>query len=170
MQSGRAKQKNWYVVYTCPNKEKKICHELGRRNITAFLPTMQVVRQWSDRKKSIEVPLFPNYLFVNIPPGERWVVLMVSGVVNFVVYNGIPAVVKDTEIDLVKKIILERTEISTGHCCITGEKVRVKHGPLAGLVGRVIGQKGMLRLYVELETIHQSISIDIDASFLTSIE
>lgn len=135
------KQDNWYVVYTYPNSEKKIYNELNKRAITAFLPTKKVVRQWSDRKKKLEIPLFPNYIFVKLPPKQMWVVLMIDGVVRFISFDGAPVVVRDTEIDVVKKLISASSEVNNENFCIQGEKVQVKEGPLSGLVGRVVTQR-----------------------------
>ncbi len=162
----------WYAVYTCPNIEKKICNELAKRKIQAFLPTRMVMRQWSDRKKIIEVPLFPNYLFVNIHYKEMWLVLMLAGVVRFVSFGGIPVVVKDAEIDLIKRLIsgAEVTDVKRGEGSFNGgERVQIKKGPLTGLVGTVANTAGITRLHVELETIQQVISINIDAALLEKV-
>ncbi|MDN5217521.1 UpxY family transcription antiterminator [Fulvivirgaceae bacterium BMA12] len=161
---------NWYVVYTYPNSEKKIYNELNKREITAYLPTKGVVRQWSDRKKKLEVPLFPNYVFVNIPPKDMWMVLMVNGVVKFVSFNGTPAVVRDSEIDLVKRLSSKANVVSNKNFYIRGEKVQVKEGVFSGLVGKVMNKKGMTRLYVELETAHLMFSIDIEAALLKKLD
>jgi len=164
------KQENWYVVYTYPNTERKVYNELGKREITAFLPTTRVTRQWSDRKKEIEVPLFPNYVFVRLTPKELWVVAMLNGVVNFISFNGAPAVVKDTEISLVRKIVTGCGPVSREPVIANGERVQVMHGPLAGLRGKVTDRKGITRLYVELETINQTLAISIDAALLHKVE
>lgn len=164
-----AKQNRWYVVYTNPNTEKRIYTELGRRAIKAFLPTKKVERQWKDRKKKLDVPLFPNYVFVNVAPDEMWTVLMVNGVVKFVSFNGSPAVVRDTEIELVKKVLAGASVVSGEEVALQGETVRVMQGPLSGLTGRVLNSKGVTRLCLELETVNQIISVDIDAALLARV-
>ena len=169
MKPDLARKDNWYVVYTYPNSEKKIYNELNKRNITAFLPTKKVVRQWSDRKKHIEIPLFPNYVFVKIPPKEMWMVLMIDSVVRFVTFDGRPAVVKDSEIDMVIKLISGTNVVTNDNYCIKGQKVQVKEGPFTGIVGRVLSRKGTTRLYVEIETVNIKISVDIEAALLECI-
>ncbi len=159
----------WYVVYTCPNSEKKIYKELSRRKINAFLPIKTEVRQWWDRKKKLEVPLFPNYVFVNVSLKEIWTVLMVNGVVRLISFDGVPAVVKDAEIDMIKQLSSVTNKINNENGCIKGEKVQVKEGPLSGLMGKVKDMKGTTRLFVELETIHQVISVDIETAFLEKV-
>jgi transcription antitermination factor NusG len=170
MEATGTKQSGWYVVYTCPNSEKKIYAELNKRAITAFMPTKKVVKQWSDRKQKIEVPLFPNYVFVKVPHNEMWTVLMISGVVRFVSFEGKPAVVKDAEIDFIKKLASAAGMIHNEDRYIEGEKVKVKEGPLLGMVGKVKNKKGVTRLYVEIDTVRQVVSIDIDAALLEIIE
>ncbi|MBD0260072.1 MAG: UpxY family transcription antiterminator, partial [Cytophagales bacterium] len=160
------KQDNWYVVYTYPNSEKKIYNELSRREISAFLPTKKVTRQWSDRKKNIDVPLFPNYLFVKVNSSATWQVLLVNGVVKYITCNGAPAVVKQKEIDWIRQLQLGCNPTTNDAFNRTGEKVQVKRGPLTGMVGKVAEKKGTTRLYVELETLNQTVSVDIDAALL----
>ncbi len=159
-------KKEWYVVYTYPNSEKKIYNELEKRRVTAFLPTRKVTRQWSDRKKKLEIPLFPNYVFVKVPPREMWMVLMVNGIVRFISFEGTPATVKDAEIEMVQKLLTECYEINDEDITLVGEKVKVKGGPLAGLTGSVIECKGRARLHVALETIGRAVSVNIDADLL----
>lgn len=171
MNSVATQQPKWYAIYTCPNTEKKIYNELNRRAIRAILPTTKVMRQWSDRKKLIEVPLFPNYLFVNILYTEMWLVSMLRGVVRFVSSEGTPVVVKDSEINLIEKLASEESaaDVVKSDSFNSGEKVQVKKGPFAGLVGTVASLAGITKLYVELETIHKVISINIDAGLLEKI-
>lgn len=161
--------KKWYVVYTYPNRERKINGELNKRKIATFFPTQKVIRQWSDRKKTLEIPLWSNYVFVNVSSKEMWTILMLDGVVRFVSFEGKPAVVGDTEIDAIKKLISGGNVISNEHFCLKGDKVQVKSGPLSGLVGKVANQKGKTRFYVELETVHQILSVDIEASLLEKV-
>ncbi len=153
-------KEDWYVVYTCPNSERKIYNELRKRYITAYLPTREVVRQWSDRKKKVETPLFPNYVFVKVPKKNMWSVLMINGVVRFISFNGAPTVVKDAEMNAVK-LLSDSFEIINENSCERGEKVRIKQGPLAGLAGRVVSNQGMMRLYIELESIQKTISVNV---------
>ena len=74
----------WYVVYTLSKHEKKVEKLLERKNIESYLPKRTIIRQWSDRKRKVEAPLFPNYLFVHIHPREFWKVLSTNGVIRFV--------------------------------------------------------------------------------------
>lgn len=160
--------KNWYIIYTAPNREKKIYNELGKRGIDAFLPMIKMVRKWSDRTKMIEVPLFLNYVFVNIPFREAWKVQTLDGVVRFVSFDGTPAIVRDDEVEYVRKMLFA-SDVKNELFDVKGEKVKVKYGPLAGLEGTVVDKKGVTRLYVALESMNQIISVEIEASNLAKM-
>ncbi len=163
-------ESNWHVVYTYPNTEKKVYQELTRRQITVFLPTTKVLRQWSDRKKQLEVPLFPSYVFVKVRFKEMWMVTLVDGVARFVKFNGTPAVISESEIDLIKKVISGTENVhNENDCVVEGDYVQIEHGPLAGLQGRVMTKKGKKRLYLTLISLNKNISVEIEALNLAMI-
>jgi transcriptional antiterminator RfaH len=94
--------KNWYVVYTKPKWEKKVAEKLTEAGIECYCPLITQMKQWSDRKKAIEVPLFNSYVFVQLEDGNRNAVFQVSGVVRYLFWLGKPAIVKDGEIEIIK--------------------------------------------------------------------
>jgi transcription antitermination factor NusG len=161
----------WYAVYTYPNNEKKVSKELNRREITNFLPLRKEVRQWSDRKNIVELPLFPSYVFVKVSPREMWRVLMVDGVVRFISFAEGPAVVKESEVELIKTITTSCNAVNNEDYLAKGEEVQVRHGPLKGLVGKVsLSRKGITKLYIELDTMQQTVSIEIDTTLLERLQ
>ncbi|MBF4507189.1 UpxY family transcription antiterminator [Flavobacterium sp. JLP] len=92
----------WYVVYTKPKWEKKVAEKLTQNGIECYCPLITQVKQWSDRKKKIEVPLFNSYVFVQLPDSERNSVFTVPGVVRYLFWLGKPAIVRDEEINVIK--------------------------------------------------------------------
>lgn len=94
---------NWYVVYTKPKWEKKVAEQLRDKGIECYCPLITQVRQWSDRKKKVEVPLFNSYVFVQLPDAERNAVFQSVGVVRYLFWLGKPAIVRDEEISIIKK-------------------------------------------------------------------
>lgn len=94
--------KNWYVVYTKPKWEKKVAEKLTEAGIECYCPLITQLKQWSDRKKAVEVPLFNSYVFVQLEDGNRNSVFQVSGVVRYLFWLGKPAIVKDGEIEIIK--------------------------------------------------------------------
>ena len=95
-------EKKWYAVYTKPRWEKKIDTALIKKGVESWCPLQKVEKQWSDRKKIIEDPLFKSYVFVRIDGTERTKVLMTDGLLNFVYYLGKPAVIKNEEVEIIK--------------------------------------------------------------------
>ena len=100
-------EKKWYAVYTKPRWEKKVDKLLTEKGIESYCPLQKIQRQWSDRKKIVEEPLFKSYVFVRIPDAEQTALRKVNGVVNYVYWMGKPAVVKDREIEVIKKFLDE---------------------------------------------------------------
>lgn len=94
--------KNWYVVYTKPKWEKKVAEKLAEVGIECYCPLITQIKQWSDRKKAVEVPLFNSYVFVQLEDNDRNSVFQISGVVRYLFWLGKPAIVKDGEIEIIK--------------------------------------------------------------------
>jgi transcriptional antiterminator RfaH len=94
---------NWYVVYTKPKWEKKVSDKLNEVGIECYCPIIIQIKQWSDRKKKVQIPLFNSYVFVKLADSERNSVFQVSGVVRYLFWLGKPAVVRDEEIAIIKK-------------------------------------------------------------------
>jgi len=134
--------KLWLVVYTRPRWEKKVSKHLEQRNIEHYCPLNKIQRQWSDRKKIIEEPLFSSYVFVRICERERADVRMADGVINFVYWLQKPAVVKIEEIEAIKRFMNEYTDVKLEKRPINiNDKVRVMNGPLMQREGNVVEVK-----------------------------
>ncbi|RYJ37866.1 NusG antitermination factor [Flavobacterium anhuiense] len=120
---------NWYVVYTKPKWEKKVADKLNQLGIECYCPLITQVKQWSDRKKKIEMPLFNSYVFVQLPDSERNLVFQVAGVVRYLFWLGKPAIVKDQEIEIIKKS-LKATNISDISVSTfqVGDKIKLESG------------------------------------------
>ena len=102
-----ATEKKWYALYTKPRWEKKVHRILGERGMESYCPLNKVKKKWSDRIKLVEEPLFKSYVFVHVNEDERTNVRMVDGVLNFVYWNGQPAVVRDKEIGDIRRFMNE---------------------------------------------------------------
>ena len=134
--------KQWYAVYTRPRWEKKVAELLQRKNLEVYCPLNRVVRQWSDRKKTVLEPLFKSYVFVRVAQDEHSLLLQTDGILNMVYWLGKPAVIKDVEIDMIRRFLnehksikLEKTKVSVN------DMVRVISGPLMEHEGQVIALK-----------------------------
>jgi len=164
-------EKKWYALYTKPRWEKKIDTVLVRKGVESWCPLQKIERQWSDRKKIIEDPLFKSYVFVRIDNTERTKVLMTDGVLNFVYYLGKPAVIKDAEVDLIKKYLAEK-DASISIISQEGFKeetrIKVNHGVFMGNEGTVL-RGGKKKVYVKLESLGQVMVVEFPAEYLSPI-
>lgn len=157
-----AEKSNWYIVYTYPNLEKRIYNDLERRNVKAYLPLQHVIRQWSDRKKELEVPMFPNYLFINFNERERFNLLKIAGILKIITFEGKPAVLSDEEIENIRKF--EQLEFEVEPTLVQGDEVLIVDGAFIGLKGILFSKKGKNRLGVRIQSINQSLSIEVESS------
>lgn len=161
-------EQNWCVLYTYPNYEKKVLKVATQKNITCFLPTQKVERTWSDRRKILEIPLFPNYLFVQVNKQNRFTILDILGVVRFVSLSGKPAIISDYEIDLIRKMT-NGPEVALEREFVNGDLVRIIEGPFMGLEGILFQKKGKHRLSIRINGINQSISISTSSQLVAKI-
>ena len=161
--------KKWYAIYTKPRWEKKIDSVLIRKGIESWCPLQKVERQWSDRKKIIEEPLFKSYVFVRIDDTERSKVLMTDGVLNFVYYLGKPAVIKDEEVENIKLYLAEKDAkitIISDEGFSSGDLVKVNYGVFMDQEGTVV-RGGRKKVYVQLQGLGQVMIVEFPATFLT---
>jgi transcription antitermination factor NusG len=126
----------------------------------------KVIRQWSDRKKGIEVPLFPNYIFVKLPDHQRSRVFYVNGVVKYIVSDGRPYRVSEDMIDSIRLMLLGGEPEVTNEQFIKGECLRVNAGPLCGLTGILVEKKGKYKLAICLDVMQKSMLVEVSASCL----
>ena len=161
--------KKWYAIYTKPRWEKKIDSVLIRKGIESWCPLQKVERQWSDRKKIIEEPLFKSYVFVRIDDTERSKVVMTDGALNFVYYLGKPAVIKDEEVENIKLYLAEkdaRITIISDEDFSSGDLVKVKYGVFMDQEGTVV-RGGRKKVYVQLQGLGQVMIVEFPVTFLT---
>jgi transcription antitermination factor NusG len=158
--------KNWYAVYTKPRWEKKICAQFERKGLVYYCPMNKVRKKWSDRYKVIEEPLFKSYVFVWVSEEEKTRVRLTDGVVNFLYWNGKPAIIKDREIEVIRKFLNEYTDVqATAVPLQSGQKVRVKTGLMMdteGVVIKVLNNKA----YVLLESLGYELTAQFEKSNL----
>lgn len=129
----------WYAVYTKPRWEKKVSELLTRKGIENYCPLNKVVKQWHDRKKLVEEPLFTSYVFVNINPAALAEVKKTDGVLNLVYWLGKPAVIRAEEILTIQKFLNEYRDIQLQKVHVSpADTIQVISGPLMSLEGTVL--------------------------------
>ena len=160
---------SWYAIYTRPRHEKKVHAKLTEKDIETFLPMITRKRQWKDRKKNVEMPLFSSYLFVDFEYKYRFDVLETDGVVKIVNFNGVPAVVPDWQIESLKQMLAFPKTLQLETYIRPGELVEVTEGPMQGMRGTVVNRKNSNRLVLTIEGIMQSVSVEVDEYFLKKV-
>ena len=129
----------WFAVYTRPRSEKKVAEILTRRKIENYCPINKIVRQWSDRKKVVHEPLFTSYVFARVSESNVTALKQTNGVINLVYWLGKPAVIRDSEIEAVRKFLSEYSNIKLEKTPVSiNDHVRVLSGPLMDLEGKVL--------------------------------
>lgn len=153
----------WYAVYTFPRHEKSVADQLKFKAVESFLPVFEKKSQWKDRTARVQLPLFPGYVFVNIPLCHRVRVMELPGVVRLVGFQGHPEPLPEGEIESLRTFLLFRK--AEPHPYLSaGKRVRVTAGPLTGLEGVILRRKGKMRIVVSIDSIQRSIALELEAA------
>ena len=155
----------WFAIYVMTRHEKRIAEHLRIRQIEYFLPLYQARHEWKDGSRvTVQLPLFPNYLFVRTPRGQRGRALEVPGVLSAVGKRE-SSVIAGTYIDSLRQAV--NTGKAEPHPYLaTGSFVRIRSGVLAGLQGIVLRQKSTCRVVLSLELIMRSVAVEVDMADL----
>jgi transcription antitermination factor NusG len=154
----------WYAIRTRSRHERVAANELAAQGIRVFLPLVTSLRQWSDRRKEVELPLFPGYAFVRVSyfSQDRVRVLRATGVVSFVGPNPAGASIPDEQIDAIRTVLLGKVPVNTHPFLKVGQRVRVRGGSLSGMEGILLAVNGLRSLVISVEPIQRSLSINLD--------
>lgn len=159
----------WYAVYTRPRWEKKIARKLEEKGYEAWCPLNRVVRQWSDRKKTVHEPLFKGYVFVRVEDEQKWKVREIDGILNYVYWNGKPGVIRAEEIDTIKRFLNQFTDVQVTNFRLSPEtKVRIKTGILMNYEGTIVEVHGN-RASVKIESMGLQLSATFDKKNLEPV-
>jgi transcription antitermination factor NusG len=153
---------NWYALYTCPRHEKCVAQQIEQRSIACFLPLYRSVRRWKDRRKELQLALFPGYVFVRLALEDRLRVLQLPSAVRLVSFNGQPAVLPDAEIDSLRQRLTDGICVEPHPYLRVGKRVRVRGGPMQGLEGIIVRRKDRCRLVFSLDLIMRSVAVEVD--------
>ena len=154
----------WYAIWTRSRHEQVVREQLERKGVEAFLPTITRWSRWKDRKKQIDWPLFPGYCFARFVPSARLPILKCTGVVNIVSFDGEPAPIPDHEIAGIRQLV--ESDLLYDPCPLIreGMMVEVTHGPLRGVIGRLVRKGAHARLVLSVDLIGQAVSVEVDAA------
>lgn len=153
---------SWYAAYTRARHEKRVAQNLAERQVNCFLPVYRSLRRWKDRRKQLELALFPSYVFVRIAH-ENWLqVLKVPSVVSLVSCNGQPVPIPDDEINVLQRGLGGNIHVEPHPYLTAGRRARVKNGPLTGAQGILVRRKNNLRLVLSVELLMRSLAVELD--------
>jgi transcription antitermination factor NusG len=167
--SAQESSANWFAAYTHSHHEKRVAWHLAERQIESFLPLYAARHRWRNRcQMNLELPLFPNYVFVHIDPRERVRVLEVPGVQSLVGFRRTLAPLPQFEIEALRSGLGQRN-IEPHPYLVIGERVRIKAGPMRGMEGVLVRKKNNFRVVLALDVIMRSIAVEVDADDLEPV-
>jgi transcription antitermination factor NusG len=156
----------WYAIYTNARHEKVVARQLSQRSIESFLPLYRSVHRWKDRRKVVELALFPSYVFVRIAIEERLRVLQVPGVVGLVGFDGKFPALPDQEITSLRNGLENHIYAEPHPYLRVGKRVRVIGGPMAGVEGILTRQKDKYRIVLSIDALMRSVALEVDSADL----
>lgn len=162
----------WYAIQVKSRHEFKVQERLNKIGTVVFLATVERLQKWKDRKRMLSFPLFPGYVFVNINKTnkEMLAVLKTHGVVRFLsMIHGEPEPVPEEQIVFLKRLIESKESIDPYPYLKTGQRVRIKKGPLAGVEGVLDKRDGYHAIIILVDILRQGVSLKIDASDVESV-
>jgi len=161
---------SWYALQVWVRKEGSVASQLTGQGFECFLPTYKSVRQWSDRKKELEQPLFPGYLFCRFDYIQRRPIVVTPGVLQ-VVGNGRMAIpVEDREIEALQAAVASGVAAQPWPYLEIGERVCIQTGKLTGLEGILINFKGNHRVVLSVSLLQRSVALEVDLAWVGSLE
>jgi len=162
--------KKWLVVYTKPRWEKKVNTSLVKKGIEAYCPLNKVRRKWSDRMKTIEEPLFKSYVFVKVEDAGMTEVRFVDGVLNYVYWNGKPAIVREEEIIEIKKFMSEYEDVEVSSIELKpSDAVVLNAGVMMGATGRVMRMMGNNTVEVRIDSLGFILTAKFDKKTVSKV-
>lgn len=173
--AGAAQDPRWYAIYTRARHEKQVDKLLSERGFETFLPLAPRMSQWKDRRKLVQWPLFPSYVFGRFHLEDAYRVLGTPGVATLVKVNGRPAAIADSELENVRRFTRAlqgggvKAQPTPRPFLAEGEWVEITGGPLAGVRGVVVEQRSRRRLLIGLKTIGQGLEVDVDVGALRPV-
>lgn len=170
--TARLQDSFWFAIYTKPRFEKKVEKVLTQAGFEVYLPLLSTIKQWSDRKKKVKVPIIPSYVFVRIDEKNLYNLFEFNGVVGVLKYLKKPAVVKDYEIENLKIIcqhpdVIESVKVGAYK---PGMPIQITQGPLIGLYGECIDIKGKQRILIAVKNLGLEFVLNVPLSYIEPLK
>jgi transcription termination/antitermination protein NusG len=154
----------WFAVWTRARAEKAVHEQLTRKGVEVFLPTITRWSRWKDRRKRIDWPLFPGYCFARIDAADTLKILTCTGVATVVSFDGKPAPIPASEVEAIRTLVTSGMRYDPCPLIKEGSVVEVVHGPLKGVVGRLVKKDRHARLVLSVDLIGRAVAVTVDAA------
>lgn len=167
MSASPQNNKSWYALYVRSRSEKQVTSWLHDSGFEVYLPLTKTLKQWSDRKKWVEEPLFRSYIFVNIDPSEYYDILNTQGVVRYVSFEGKAVAIPPQQIEAIRQFIGSGEELPDIDLKLKpGSKIDIIMGPMKGISGELLEVMGKKKVKVEIVGLGQSVFLEIPAAHI----
>ncbi|MEN8224113.1 MAG: UpxY family transcription antiterminator [Bacteroidota bacterium] len=165
METSFASEKIWYALYTRSRSEKQVSDLLDRAGFEVYLPLQKTLKQWSDRKKWVEEPLFRSYIFVHITPPEYYGVLNTPGAVRYVTFEGKAVPIPPQQIEAIRQFVDTGQELPDVELDLEpGSRIDIIAGPMKGISGELMEIMGKKKVRIEIDGLGQSVLLELPAS------
>ncbi len=157
----------WYAAYTNPRAEKTVLQRLLKNDIEAYLPLVKKLKQWSDRKKWVEEPLFNSYIFVHVSEREYTQVLSTIGIVRYITFSGKAVAIPEKQMAVLRRVVAtnENVEVSDFNF-LPGDPVKIVGGPFIGLEAELISVQNEQKVVIKIDAINQVLIVNVSKAFL----
>jgi transcription antitermination factor NusG len=154
----------WWALYTRHQCEKMVAETLTCKRFEVFLPLYASIRRWTDRQKTLFLPIFPGYVFVRGGLDRRLEIVMTPGVQTILFYGEQVAAIPESEIHNIRRMVEGPYRVEPHPYLQCGERVRITRGSLKGIEGVLVRKKNLYRIVLSMDLLHQSVAVEIDAS------
>jgi transcription antitermination factor NusG len=162
-------EQRWYALTVPYQHERQTEKALQSKGLETLLPVYRSRRQWSDRVKDVEIPLFAGYVLCHFDLNDRIHVMDTPGVARIVGFGGMPAALEDSEIGSIQQMVLSKLPLAPWPYLIAGVRVRVEHGPMRGQEGTLVRTKDSLHLVINIDVLQRSVAVQVDREAIVPI-
>jgi transcription antitermination factor NusG len=159
----------WYALTVPYQHERQTEKALQSKGLETLLPVYRSRRQWSDRVKDVEIPLFAGYVLCHFDLNDRIHVMDTPGVARIVGFGGMPAALEDSEIGSIQQMVLSKLPLAPWPYLKAGDRVRVEHGPMRGQEGTLVRTKDSLHLVINIDVLQRSVAVQVDREAIVPI-
>jgi transcription antitermination factor NusG len=162
-------EQKWYALTVPYQHERQTEKTLQSKGLETLVPVYRSRRQWSDRVKDVEMPLFAGYVLCQFDLNDRIHVMDTPGVAKIVGFGGTPAALEDSEIATIQQVVMSKLPLAPWPYLKAGDRVRVDHGPMRGQEGTLVRTRDSMHLVINIDVLQRSIAVQVDRQAIVPI-